>query len=90
MKNRIIAGDFQGWDIIRGANLFGKPKLFFSNILKREEVSKSTVSRYEIVERKSLGKGKEALIISIELNSGKKALLEVDEKMYKEILAVLY
>lgn len=119
MKNRIIAGDYQGWNIALSSSLFSKPKFYFTKTFTREEVSKATVARYDIVDRNNVSsfgrafvygavgqalfgpvgmlagilggnKGRQSFVISIELNNGKKALLEVDERTYKEILRVLY
>ena len=119
MKNRVIAGDFQGWNISLSSSLFGTPKFYLTKTFTREEISKATVARYDVVDSNNVAsfgrafvygavgqalfgpfgmlagalggsKGKQSFVISIELNNGKKALLEVDSKTYKEILRVLY
>lgn len=119
MKNRVLAGDFQGWDIVQSFSLFGSPRFYLTNVFKKEEFSKSTVARYDVIDRNNVSSfgrafiygavgqtlfgpvgmlagllgskgGKQSYVISIELNNGKKALLEVNEKMYKEIIRVLY
>ncbi len=89
MKSKIIAGDFKGWDIVESFNLLHKPRLYFTNILNREEISKDTVSKYEIVNQTS-GIMKSKYIISIVLKSGKKALIEANEKFWNKLLQLLY
>lgn len=119
MQNKVIAGDFEGWSISKSMSLFGAPRFYLTNVWKKEEFSKATVARYDIIDRNNVAsfgraiiygaagqtlfgpvgmiagilggsRGKETYVISIELNNGKKALLEVDKNMYREIIRVLY
>ena len=89
MKHKITAGDFKGWDIVESFNLLEKPRLYFTNVLNREELSKNTVERYEII-NKNTGLLKNFYLISIVLKNGKKALIEADEKFWRKLLQLLY
>lgn len=47
-KNKVIAGDYSGWDVI-----VGHGKVNFMQRLKRVVLDKSTVGHYEVVDARS-------------------------------------
>ncbi|MBQ3063415.1 MAG: hypothetical protein IJC99_01250 [Clostridia bacterium] len=44
MKNKVVAGDFQNWDIICRGN-----RLYFMHRLTKEEITKNDIARFETV-----------------------------------------
>jgi hypothetical protein len=117
--NTVIAGDYKGWDIVGSFSLFSAEKFYLTNVLKKQEVSKATVTRYDVINQQNVGSfgrsfiygavgqtlfgplgmvaglmhganGKQIFIISLELNNGKNALLQVDAKTYQKLVQVLY
>lgn len=45
MANSVVAGDYQGWDVI-----FTFGKLYFMRGLKKELITKSLISKWEVIE----------------------------------------
>lgn len=112
-KNKVIAGDYEGWDVIIGSRT-----LNLMHRLTKVELNKTNVTDCQVVTSQSgssfwgtflrgyLGNailgpaglmastvgaaGKQIILLSLEFSGGKRSLLEIDDKMYKKIVQILY
>lgn len=79
-KNKVIAGDYLGADVTL---VSGKVVLAIS-LGNMVILNKTTVKTYE---RKQQNK---TCTVSVDFNDGKKSLLELDEKLYKQLMTNLF
>ena len=78
-KNKVIAGDYHG-----AAVTLTNGKIILAISLGNMVIlNKTTVKKYELKSRSR------TCTVAIDFNDGKKSLLEMDEKLYKQLVANL-
>ena len=117
-KNKVIAGDYNGYNINTGWGGFTFTPPLFSQHNARIDINRNTVCGYEIMtndHRKSAvsgimrgvignyffgnagmiggtmsAKNKSDYIIAVSFYDGRRSLIEVDEKKYKELMRSVF
>ena len=117
-RNKVIAGDYEGYNIKAGWGSFSLSPPLFSQHNNRIEVNRNTVRGYEIMandHRKSAisgiargvignyffgnagliggtmsAKNRGVYTIAVTFYDGRRSLVEVDEKKYKELIRSVF
>lgn len=82
-KNQVIAGDYQHKKVIGAKGTIG----IIVGFGKIVNLDQSTVESYE---NKSEDPKKGTHVVSIDFKDGKKSLLEIDDKIYKELVVKMF
>ncbi|MGG2105552.1 hypothetical protein [Lysinibacillus pakistanensis] len=85
-KNKVIAGDYNNCSVIKSLGFISINSGFKQLI----QLDQTTVESYEVVTEEQNARKSGTQLVSIEFKDGKKSLIEIDDKIYKELVVKMF